>query len=369
MILVTGATGFIGRAIVARLLSAGDSMAVLARARDGLDASTRLATVLGDAVGRGVIEIVEGDLTAIDATLAPSDLRRLRACVDTVIHCAGDTSFAPDRLAPYRVGHVDGPVTLLQALAGGRLARWTHVSTAFVCGERTGTVRESEGHVGQRFHNVYERVKLDGETAVRAAGHEAGVDVRVLRPSIVVGAAPATAGGNPSNLFFAFVRLLAALARWPGGADIRLRIEAAPRAGFNIVPLDYVAAATIALAGHPDAAGGTFHLVVRDVPSQAATLAMLLDRLQLRGVTLLDTLTEPLLGPSALERRVARMLEPYHPYLTQDVRFDDAGAAAILPRCGVEPATLAPDDVRRLVDLALAPEADVGSVAASSRRA
>ena len=78
MILVTGATGFIGRAIVARLLSAGNSMAVLARARDGLDASTRLATVLGDAVGRGVIEIVEGDLTAIDATLAPSDLRRLR---------------------------------------------------------------------------------------------------------------------------------------------------------------------------------------------------------------------------------------------------------------------------------------------------
>src|SRR5262249_36512313 len=250
MILVTGATGFIGRAIVGRLLSAGGSVAVLARGRDGLDAMTRVATVLGDRAGREAVEIVRGDLSAIGDTLAAGDLRRLGARVDTVIHCAGDTSFAPDRLAPYRTGHVDGPVALLRALAGGRLARWAQLSTAFVCGERTGIVRERDGHVGQHFHNVYERVKLDGETARRAAGHEAGVDVRALRPSLVVGPAPLTAGGNPSNLFFAFVRLLAALAGWDG-AEVRLRIEAAPRAGFNIVPLDFVAAATIALAELP----------------------------------------------------------------------------------------------------------------------
>lgn len=369
MILVTGATGFIGRAIVGRLLTAGAVVAVLARARDGLDAAARVATVLGDRARRGAVETVEGDLAALGDTLAAADLRRLRARVDTVIHCAGDTSFAPDRLAPYRAGHVDGPVALLHALAGGRLARWAHVSTAFVCGERTGIVRESDGHVGQRFHNVYERLKLEGETAVRAAGHEAGVDVRVLRPSIVVGPAPSTAGGNPSNLFFAFVRLLATLARWRGGAEVRLRIEAAPRAGFNIVPLDFVAAATIALAGLPDATGGTFHLVVRDVPSQATMLAMLLDRLHLRGVTLLDATTEPLLGPSELERRVARMLEPYRHYLIQDVRFDDTRAAALLRRCGVAPATLAPEDVRRLVDLALVPDADVVGATGTPDRA
>jgi 2-alkyl-3-oxoalkanoate reductase len=369
MILITGATGFVGRAIVARLLAAGRSVVVLARARDGVDAGARVAAALGDVPGAASVDVVEGDLTAIDDTLASADLRRLRASVETVIHCAGDTSFAPERLAPFRVGHVDGPATLLHMLAGGRLARWAHLSTAFVCGERTGTVHESEGRVGQRFHNVYERVKLDAETVIRVAADETDVDVRVLRPSIVVGAAPSTAGGNPSNLFFGFIRLLASLARWPGGAGVRLRIEAAPRAALNIVPLDYVTRAAVALAEHPEAAGGTFHLVVRDPPSQAAMLAMLLDRLGLRGVTLLDAATEPIGNPSPLESRVAKMLEPYRAYLTQDVRFDDARAAATLRWSGITPPTLTAADVRALVDLAADSEAGTTTATGSPDRA
>jgi nucleoside-diphosphate-sugar epimerase len=349
MLLVTGATGFIGRELVARLRAAGRPVAVLARAREGVAARARVAAALGgEADG---VDIIEGELTAGGLAAAPAALRSLRARVETVAHCAGDASFAPDDPAPYVAAHVDGPAALLRALAGGRLARWAHVSTAYVCGAREGTVYEREGDVGQAFHNVYERAKLDAERAIRAAGQAAGVDVRVLRPSIVVGAAPATAGGHPSNLFFAFIRLAAGLAGWNGGAP--LRVEAAPRAPFNIVPLDYVAAATLALAEHPGAAGGTFHLVVRDAPRQSAMLAMLLERLGVSGVRLLDAAREPLADPSPLERRVARMLEPYRAYLTQDVRFDDAAAAAALARCGVPRPTLAPPDVRRLVDLAL----------------
>jgi nucleoside-diphosphate-sugar epimerase len=47
MILVTGATGFIGRAIVARLLAASRAVVVLARSRDGVEARTRVAEVFG----------------------------------------------------------------------------------------------------------------------------------------------------------------------------------------------------------------------------------------------------------------------------------------------------------------------------------
>jgi nucleoside-diphosphate-sugar epimerase len=353
MILVTGATGFIGREIVARLLAADRPLAVLARGRDGADARTRVATALGGAALEARVEVVEGDLGALDAGLAPGDLRRLRDRVETVIHCAGDPSFAPDALGPYVAGHVEGPAALLRALASGCLSRWAHVSTAFVCGDRSGTVAEADGDVGQRFHNAYERVKLAAETAIREAGRAGGVHVSVLRPSIVVGAAPATAGGNPSNLFFTFIRLLATLARWRGDTGVRLRIEAAPGAPFNIVPLDYVAAATIALAEHPGAAGRTFHLVVRDAPTQAAMLAMLGEHLGAHGLTLVDAATAPLADPSPLERRVTRMLGPYRAYLTQDVRFDDTTAAAVLPACGVARPTLAPAEVHHLIELAL----------------
>ncbi|HET7342718.1 MAG TPA: hypothetical protein VFL90_14745, partial [Methylomirabilota bacterium] len=166
---------------------------------------------------------------------------------------------------------------------------------------------------------------------------------------------PPTAGGLPSNLFFAFIRLAAGLARWRGAGP--LRVPGAPDARFNIVPLDYVVAAAVALAEHPAAAGGTFHLVVREAPRQAAMLAMLVEHLATGDVRLVDA-RQPLADPSPLERRLARMLEPYRAYLAQDVTFDDTAAAAALARCGVPRPSLAPDDVRRLVDLASAQRGD-----------
>ena len=149
MILVTGGTGFIGRAVVARLVAAGRDVAVLARRRDARDARARVAAALGDEAA-GVC-VVEGELAAEGAGLAPDERRWLRERVETVVHCAGDTSFAPRLSAPYVAAHVDGPVALLRALAGGRLERWVHMSTAYVCGTREGTIREDEGDLGQTF--------------------------------------------------------------------------------------------------------------------------------------------------------------------------------------------------------------------------
>ena len=363
MILLTGATGFIGRALARRLVAAGRPLAVLARARDSTDVHARVAAALGDAAA--AVEIVEGQLTAGGARLAPSALRRLREHVETVIHCAGDTSFAPAAVEPFVGAHVDGPVGLLRALAGGRLERWAQVSTAFVCGARSGTVYEREGDVGQRFHNVYEQAKLGAESALRAAGAASGVDVRVLRPSIVVGAAPATAGGNPSNIFFAFIRLAAALAQWPGATAARLRVLGAPEAPFNLVPLDHVVGATLALAERDEAAGGTFHLVVRDAPRQRVMAAMLAGRLGLAGLRLLDAASETLDDPSPLERQVTRMIEPYRDYFLQDVRFDDTAAAAVLAGAGVAPPALDESGVARLVDEALLCEGAPAAPAAS----
>jgi thioester reductase-like protein len=328
----------------------------LARGSDGVSAGERVVAAVGG-VRRGArLEVVEGDLTAPGCDLAPSDRRRLRATVETVIHCAGDTTFAPAAMAPYVAGHVDGPSVLLEGLAGGRLRRWAHLSTAYVCGRRSGTILERDGDVGQAFNNDYERVKLESERVLRAAGVRLGVDVRVFRPSIVVGAAPPTAGGNPSNLFFGFIRMVAALAQMPDGADVRLRIEAAPRARFNIVPVEYVAAAVCALAERPGGAGETFHLVVRDAPTQAAMLRTITERLGVRGLALADARTEPLADPSSFERSVARMLEPYRAYLTQDLTFDDATTARLLRGCAVERPTLSADAVHQLIDLALLTE-------------
>jgi nucleoside-diphosphate-sugar epimerase len=270
--------------------------------------------------------------------------------VETVIHCAGDTAFAPERLEPYEATHVEGPRRLLEGLAAGRLRRWVHVSTAYVCGRRAGRILESEGDVGQTFHNVYERVKLASETALRAAGAGAGVDVRVARPGIVVGPAPATAGGTPSNLLFAFIRMTATLAAMAGGRPVPLRIEAAPCAPFNLVPVDVVAAALVHLAESPRGRGDTVHLVARDAPPQARALEILCERLGVRGLSLVERLERP----TALEAQVARMLEGYRTYLAQHLVFDDTRARRLLPDDVLRRATLSRDTLHALIDLALA---------------
>lgn len=350
--LVTGATGFIGRAVTRRLLAGGEPVSVLARARDGASAAERVAATLGVVPGAGGLEVVEGDLGEPAAGLGMADLAHLRATVDRVIHCAGETVFFPEHPERFRAVHVEGPVSLLERLAAGRLTTWAQLSTAYVCGRRSDLVLESEGDVGQDFHNPYERVKLEAETAVRAAGRRCRIDVRVFRPSAVVGRAPDTAGGSPSNLFFQFIRMVAALADAAPGASPPLRIEASPRARFNIVPVGYVARSLLTLARCPEGAGGTFHLVVADAPRQDAMLRMIADRLGARGLTLVDA-AAPLADATPLERRLHLRLGRYRDYLSHEVRFDDASARRVLVGYGGAPATLRTADVQHLISHAL----------------
>jgi len=350
--LVTGVTGFVGREVAHHLLASGRSLVALARAREGVPAAARVAAALGIPPGDRRVSVVDGDLAAPDCGVDLAGWQRMRASVETVIHCAGDTAFAPHRLEPFEAAHVTGPRHLLERLALGRLRRWIHVSTAYVCGRRTGVILESEGDVGQAFHNVYERVKLAAEAELRAAGERAGVEVRVGRPGVVVGAAPATAGGTPANLFFDFIRMAAALAARSDGRAVRLRIEAAPEAAFNIVPVDYVAAALVHLAQVDTGADGTFHLVARDTPSQATALSTIGRRLGIEGLALVERLEDP----TPLERRVARMLLPYRPYLARPLVFADDSARRVFPGEILARATLSRARLHALIDLALTTE-------------
>jgi thioester reductase-like protein len=360
---VTGVTGFVGREVARALLGGGRSVIALARARDGVPAAARVAAALGLPTADERVTVIEGDLGAPACGLDTAGWRSLRASVETVVHCAGDTAFAPERLAPYEAAHVGGPRRLLEGLAPGRLRRWVQVSTAYVCGRREGLVLESEGDVGQTFHNVYERVKLASESTLRAGGARARVDVRIARPGIVVGAAPLTGGGAPSNLLFDFVRMTATLAALSAGRPLPLRIEAAAQAPFNFVPVDYVAAALVHLADATPGDEDTFHLVAHAAPTQAEVLETITERLGVRGLSLVDRLDDP----TPLERRVARMLQSYREYLTQHLVFDDANTRRALPPELTRRATLSPTTLHALIDLALTTESRTARAATPPR--
>jgi nucleoside-diphosphate-sugar epimerase len=346
-VLVTGATGFVGRHVVRRLVLAGREVVILARSCPGITATDRVARIFGDLRER--LKILEGDLTYPCAIR--NNLTRLRSNVGTVIHCAGEVRFNQGEELAARAVQIDGPLALLGMLRARGLRCWASVSTAFVCGRRSGVVYENESDMGQEFHNPYERSKLEAEILISQACRQLGVECRVFRPSIVIGAAPCTGGGMPSNLFFAFLRLLIVLARNAGVGPARLRIQGRPGARFNIVPVEYLATAIEQLIDDPGASGRTFHLVVSTPPAQEDLLEMMSARLGLYGMRILES-GEPLRNPSPLELRVARMLLPYREYLQQDVRFDDSGARRLLARCGVRPPVIDDTEVDRFVQLA-----------------
>src|ERR671925_1535162 len=203
-ILVTGATGFVGRHLVRQLLCSGRRIVVLVRRRNGLTAAARLAQALGNLSSE--VELLEGDLAY--PGILEQNLARLRAAIHTVFHCAAETSFVSGQQDASRIVQIEGPLALLKMLQARGLQRWSHMSTAFVCGRRSGIVRENELDLGQEFHNSYERLKLEAELIFTQACRQLGIELRIFRPTIVIGSSANTTGALPSNLFFAFLRLL-----------------------------------------------------------------------------------------------------------------------------------------------------------------
>ncbi len=157
-ILLTGVTGFVGEALLQRILTdlPGVVPVLLVRPKAGQPATDRVAGLLrkptfADAVRRAGgadallarVEVVEGDL---------ADVPQLPADLDVVVHCAGDVSFDPtiqDAFATNVVGTHGLVRRVLQAdqarRADAETARpihYVHVSTAYVGGRRRGAVPE-----------------------------------------------------------------------------------------------------------------------------------------------------------------------------------------------------------------------------------
>jgi thioester reductase-like protein len=334
-ILLTGATGFVGMAVLARLLAAGHEVHCLVRATDDDDAEARLRAILNrvQAPSTGRTVAVAGDLTAPRLGLGDRH-DELAARVGSIIHSAASVAFDLP-IDEARAINVEGTQRVLDfAAAVPDLQRMTYVSTAYVAGNRRGTVYEDDREPS-RFRNSYERSKHEAEAVVRAAD----VPWTIVRPSIVVG--ETTTGWTASfNVLYAPLRAFSA-----GAYPL---IPARRRAPVDIVPVDYVADAVAALAEHPEADRGTFHLTASSRASSVGEIMELttgrIDRRPPRLVSprIYQRFVHPLVlrraAPST--RRLLERSEVYFPYFAMRVRFDDARARALLDPMGITPAPL-----------------------------
>ncbi|MER5468228.1 SDR family oxidoreductase [Streptomyces sp. NPDC002935] len=334
-VLVTGASGFVGAEVTARLTAAGHTvLALLHRNGDLVRNNGRKLTP-----GPGTLTRLTGDITHPALGLTEDD-RRLVAAADRIVHCAAVTDFG---LPQDRYDHINVEGTRhILGLALTARTPLVHVSTAYVCGERDGTAREDELDLGQRPGNGYEKSKLAAETMVRKAAAD-GLPVTVVRPSIVTGA---TRTGRVRDLktIYPVLRVLTrGLVRTvPGHYD----------AVLDLVPVDRVAdLVTEATTRFPDAEGHTLHAVGHEL-----TLRDISDVLAEYPSLQVPRFVPPsAFSASALPDRERpyydRVVSLYDTYFRRRVRFDDTQAAAF----GRRPAPAGGRPyLRRLLDHCLA---------------
>jgi thioester reductase-like protein len=356
-VLITGATGFLGMELVARLLEGGDRRVwALVRAPSQPEAERRvqetLAMIVPDPAraAKRVIPVA-GDILADELGLAPRVREELAESVTEVIHAAASVSFSLP-LDEARAVNVEGTRRVLElatlaASRGAGLRRFAHVSTAYVAGTHRGPFREEDLALGQGFNNTYERSKWEGERLVRA--YACRLPVQVFRPSIVV-------GDDRTGWTSSFNVIYTPLRAYAHGA--LPAVPARRSAPVDVVPVSYVARAILALA---DAAPGrTFHLAAGPA---ASTIGELIDR----GAELLGQPRARALPP-ALYRRVVHPLlmrrggpaqrrwleggQVFFPYLATRVRFEVDATRAALADAGIGPVPPLASYLHTLLDFA-----------------
>jgi len=245
---VTGATGFIGRRLVERLLERDGRIYVLVR--EGSQA--RMDELIEDWGAGDRITKVVGDLQ--EPTLGASDEQQaeLRGNVEHFFHLAAmyDMTADDELNETLNVQGTRHAVELNNAIDAGI---FHHTSSVAAAGLYKGLFREDMFDEGQKLPSAYHRTKFESEKIAREGVEGAW---RVYRPGIVVG--DSTTGemdkiDGPYYFFKAIQRLRHFLPEWFPLLG--------PELGYtNIVPVDYVAAALDHIAHEPDLDGQAFHL-------------------------------------------------------------------------------------------------------------
>jgi len=246
---VTGATGFIGRHLLGRLLDRKGQVYVLVR-RQSREKFSALKASFGPR-GRRVVAVY-GDLAEPQLGVSAADRKRLKGKIRHFFHLAAiyDLKAGAAEQEEANVLGTDHAIQLAHSLKAGCFHLVSSIASA---GQYRGTFREDMFEEATGLDHPYFRTKHESEAIVRK---NCKVPWRVYRPGIVVG--HSTTGeidkiDGPYYFFKMIQKLRRAVPSW------------FPLVGFeggyiNIVPVDYVVDALDHLAHLEGHDGECFHL-------------------------------------------------------------------------------------------------------------
>jgi NAD(P)-dependent dehydrogenase (short-subunit alcohol dehydrogenase family) len=343
---VTGATGFIGRFLVERLLRREDAQVhVLVREASRSKFESLKASMPDDSGAR--LHAVWGDITDPGLTTAAAR-KKLIGKVDHVFHLAAvyDMNMDDETADRYNNEGTRHVVDFVNELGGD--VRLHHVSSVAVAGAGyDGRFTESMFDEGQRLEHPYFRTKYESEGIVRS---ESRVPYRIYRPGAVVGSSETGEMDKidgPYYFFKMIQRIRDKVPRW-------LPLLGVEGGQVPVVPVDYVADAIDAIAHKKDLDGGCFHLIQSTSPTVGELIRILLEaahgpdiarNIDLGGVPQLPApmkrVTSQVSGaiPDSVTKSISRTIGvpvSVLGYITNRAVFDDKEARKALRGTGIK---------------------------------
>jgi thioester reductase-like protein len=285
--LLTGATGLLGHYVLAEILRATQwRVRVLVRDDEDL-ARSRLDRLLSE-LGFDLRAFAERDrFSLVRGSLPDSIDEAALDGVDTVLHAAGQTTFASTPDGEPRRTNVEGTAALLEVAARRGVRHFVQISTAFVCGDQTGHIFETFSHNPPPFCNDYERSKWEAERLVLGWADGSRI-ATICRPSILFGDS-ATGRTTSANGIYLIARATQALARAVESNDaidrhaMPFRIPGRPGATCNLIPVDHAARRIVAIMADRHLHGRIHHITNPHPPTHGAIKRWLEEYFDIRG--------------------------------------------------------------------------------------
>jgi nucleoside-diphosphate-sugar epimerase len=354
-LLLTGATGFLGKEILSQAAEDRriEEIVAVVRPETIRDHKTKEVLKVLTPAQRGALllkrlhiagakvvkfRFVAGDIEKPDLGIDPEELARLRPILTHVVHCAASVAFDDTYENSFRANVLGCRNALAFSLAvqktpGAAFVSHVAIETSYIHGRKRRSIAQENALVFPRhfYNNFYELTKAMASIETDRFLIDEGLRVTQLLPSIVIG--DSRTGNNRGDTkvvnapINAFGRAKEAVDRAEGelGEKLRARLVAMVALGFpgdetaelNLVPVDRVVAGILAALTVPDAIGNRVHLatdnrirsedMVRVTREELGANVRLSDPTLYRNVTLplvkatLTWLKEPKLA-SALEK-------------------------------------------------------------------
>jgi thioester reductase-like protein len=334
-VLLTGATGFLGEYLLAELLERGHKVCALFRSESRKQATSRFINSLGMPRRKEQLNWLRGDvLNCSDRWTHWCRNYPGLAEVDTVLHSAASTRLHLDEFGDPLKTNL-GSAQALAKLVERHPLKVHLISTAYVCGFIDGDSVYEENHPRGDFVNIYEESKWEAE--------QVWMDkATILRPGIIVGHSET---GRCSSFTGWYILFQAAymLDRLMSDAtqserqklDLILPID--PGAQANIIPVDYVAKASIRIVENPEYHDQIYHLTHPNPPDHQWTLEYICRRFGFGGIHLGGQKAQITKPRNQAENMVWRQIQVIRSHFSNNPLFDRSKTDKVLPNLKVPP--------------------------------